>query len=47
MGPPISNNQLDAMIKQDVILRFVQLSSLTKNEHEEEALPEEIQGLIQ
>lgn len=46
MGTPISNNQLDAMIKQDAILHFVQLSSITETGDEEKELPEEIQKLI-
>lgn len=47
VGPPISNHQLDAMVKQDAILHFVQLNSLTEAEPEEASLLDEIQALIQ
>lgn len=47
VGPPISNHQLDAMVKSDAILHFVQLNSLVYTESPEDPLPADIQELIE
>jgi len=46
VGPPISNHQLDAMVKHDAILHFVQLNSMVETESSEASLPADIQELI-
>lgn len=46
VGPPVTPNQLDEMIKQDFVLYYVQLNSIAASESEGNTLPEEIQTPI-
>jgi hypothetical protein len=46
VGPPISSNQLEAMMKQGSVLCCVQLNVVTEGQPHEVSIPGEIQNLI-
>lgn len=46
VGPPISSNQLEAMMKQGSVLCCVQLNAVSEGQPHEASIPCEIQNLI-